>query len=56
MSVVIIGGGGGVRNAVTALENASVGMTAAQRAQAVKLFDHVKELLETFTAAPQPPA
>lgn len=56
MSVVIIGGGGGVRNAVTAMENASVNWTAAQRDQAEKKLDQVKAMLETFTANPQPPA
>lgn len=56
MSVVIIGNGGGVRNAVTAMENASVSWTAAQRSQAEKLLAHVKDVLNEFTATPQPPA
>lgn len=56
MSVVIIGGGGGVRNAVTAMENASVNWTDPQRSQAEKLLKQVTEQLNSFTANPQPPA
>ena len=56
MSVVIIGNGGGVRNAITAMENASLSWTTAQRSQAEKILDDAKKRIEAFTAAPQPPA
>jgi hypothetical protein len=56
MSTVIIGGGGGVRIALTAMENASILWTPAQRDQAEKLLDHVKDQINSFTNNPQPPA
>lgn len=56
MSVVIIGGGGAARAAITSLENASLSMTDAQRSQGEKLLGHVTDLLRQFTASPQPPA
>jgi len=54
MSVVIIGGGGGVRSAVTALENASLTQTPAQRAESEKVMKHAKDLLDAQTNNPQP--
>jgi len=55
MSTPIIAGGSGVRNAVTAMENASVNWTTAQRSQAEKILDDTRKKLENFTASPQPP-
>lgn len=54
MSTVIIGGGSGVRNAVTAMENASLNWNAAQRANAEKALKEAKDVIETYTANPQP--
>lgn len=54
MSVVIIGGGGGVRNAVTAMENASVNWTPTQRANAEKVLKEAKDAINEFTNHPQP--
>ena len=56
MSVIIIGGGGQARAAITAMENASVGWTTLQRSQAEKILQQVTQQLNTFTANPQPPA
>ena len=56
MAVVIIIGGGGVRNAVTAMEQASIGWTAAQRSQAEKILSDTTKKLSDFTQSPQPPA
>lgn len=56
MSTVIIGGGSQARAAITAMENASVNWTAAQRSQAEKLLAAVTQQLNGFTANPQPPA
>lgn len=56
MSVIIIGGGGQARAAITAMENASLTWTDAQRHQAEKLLQQVTQQLNNFTANPQPPA
>lgn len=52
---MIIGGGSGVRNAVTVMESASLNWTATQRANAEKVLKEAKDAINEFTNSPQPP-
>ena len=54
--MVVIIGGGNVKNAVDQAESASLTMTEAQRTNLVALFNASAKQIRDFTAAPQPPA
>lgn len=56
MSTVIIIGGDGVRQAVTNVENASVGWSKTKRDAAAALFNHVTTALQAVADGGDPAA
>lgn len=53
MSVVIIGGGDGVRNAVSDTEKASLTWTDGQRNYGEKMFQDIQDMLNANLQNPQ---